>query len=395
MKAPKKSRGGKMIQNCIGIMRIHRSFCQLCGAAPLIASLLLWGSSATAQSGGWSDDFGSYTLGSFPSAWVNSGNNGGSVVNTYAAPGSTQSLQMYGQVGGCWATLAHRQLQVTPPFTVQVSIRNGNEATSGCHPDRGFVGLNTGPSWTTAGVALLDSAQSGALYAGSSLSGGQFLENASLLQWNTIRMGYEFVNSSTVQVTYWIDGQPGITITRPAVAQEASMAWLTLAAEEGTAWFDNVQVIPGVAPPSAPSSILPQFVFGGGWYTALYFTNLNASPVSFAVNFTGSDGNPSTVSSLGGSSSNVSLSARGTARLEALNTGPLTEGYASVALPAGVAGYAVFRQSVAGVPDQEAVVPFSSSTATTNTLAFDETNYITGVAVVNLAPIASTISVTA
>jgi hypothetical protein len=62
-------------------------------------------------------------------------------------------------------------------------------------------------------------------------------------------------------------------------------------------------------------------------------------------------------------------------------------------LPAGVTGYGVFRQSLPGVADQEAVVPLSGTTATTSTLEFDDTKYVTGVAVVNLTSVSTTISV--
>lgn len=143
------------------------------------------------------------------------------------------------------------------------------------------------------------------------------------------------------------------------------------------------------------SQILPQLAFGGGWYTALYFTNTSSSPVSFTVSFTGDDGNPLLVPALGSSSVALNLAARGTVVTQLPNAGPLVQGYASAALPAGVTGYAVFRQSVPGVNDQEAVVPLSVTTATTCTLLFDDTNYITGVAVVNLASVSTSISVIA
>lgn len=143
------------------------------------------------------------------------------------------------------------------------------------------------------------------------------------------------------------------------------------------------------------TQILPQLAFGGGWYTALYFTNISSTPVSFTVNFIGDDGNPLTVPALGGSSAAVSLAARGTAVIQAPNVGSLVQGYVAVALPTGVTGYGVFRGSVPGQQAQEAVVPLSGTTATTSTLLFDDTNYTTGVAVVNLASVSTTISVTA
>jgi hypothetical protein len=135
----------------------------------------------------------------------------------------------------------------------------------------------------------------------------------------------------------------------------------------------------------------------GGWYTALYFTNTNTAPVSFSVSFAGNDGNSLIIPALGGSSVTVNLAARarGTALIEAPNVGSLVQGYVTAVLPTGVAGYGVFRQSVAGVPDQEAVVPLSGNTATTSTLLFDDTKYITGVAVVNLASVNNAITATA
>src|SRR5581483_193027 len=141
--------------------------------------------------------------------------------------------------------------------------------------------------------------------------------------------------------------------------------------------------------------VLPQYAFGGGWYTALYFTNTNAAPVSFAVNIVGDNGQPLSVPALGGSTVTVNLPARGSTILEAPNTGNLQQGYVLVSLPAGVFGYGVFRQSIAGVTDQEAVVQLSTGSATTSTLLFDETQYVNGVAVVNAGAADTVVSITA
>jgi hypothetical protein len=135
--------------------------------------------------------------------------------------------------------------------------------------------------------------------------------------------------------------------------------------------------------------------FGGGWYTALYFTNTNTVPLSFVVTFAGNDGSPLIMPMLGGSSVTLNLPARGTGLIEAPNVGSLVQGYVTSALPTGVSGYGVFRQSVPGVPDQEAVVPLSGNTATTSSVLFDDTKYVTGVAVVNLASVTNTITATA
>ena len=119
---------------------------------------------------------------------------------------------------------------------------------------------------------------------------------------------------------------------------------------------------------------------------ALYFTNTTGSAVSFTVTFTGDKPQPLSVPALGGSTVTVNLAPRGTAIVEAPNSGSLSQGYVSVALPGGVTGYGVFRQSLQGLPDQEAVVPLSGTTATTSTLIFDDAKgKETAVAVVNLS----------
>jgi len=139
---------------------------------------------------------------------------------------------------------------------------------------------------------------------------------------------------------------------------------------------------------------LADFVFGGGWYSAVYFTNTSLTDVSFPVNFFGDDGTPLTVPSVGGSSKTITLAAGASTVIEAPNAGPLAQGYVSLILPVGVTGYGVFRQSIPGIPDQEAVVPLSQTNISNVPLVFDETKYITGVAIVNPAGVAQTGTIT-
>jgi hypothetical protein len=150
----------------------------------------------------------------------------------------------------------------------------------------------------------------------------------------------------------------------------------------------------GTAQPESLPSLLPQVAFGGGWYTALYFTNTTNAAVSFPVTFTADNGTPLDVPALGGASTEVKVPAQGTAIVEAPNTGSLLEGYAAFTMPPGVTGYGVFRQSVSGQPDQEAVVPLAAANASSSTLIWDDTSYITAVAIVNAGSVAATISIT-
>ena len=190
--------------------------------------------------------------------------------------------------------------------------------------------------------------------------------------------------------TYWSD---------PTYSVDTSAAWVfqfqngsQITGPKPTSAFFVLAVLSGdVASPK----VLPQIAFGGGWYSALYFTTSGTGNASFQVNFVNADGTPMTVPSLGAPSTTVSLVGHGTSFVELPNTGPLTQGYATFSLPPGVTGYAVFRQSVDGRPDQEAVVPLSSASSTTSTLVWDDMNLTTAVAIVNLSSADNIVTVTA
>ncbi len=147
-------------------------------------------------------------------------------------------------------------------------------------------------------------------------------------------------------------------------------------------------------PAGSTRLVFPQFAFGGGWYSAIYFSNTGTSPVSFSVSFIDDTGAPLMVPSVSGSSVVVNLSGRGTAVIEAPNAGSLKQGYVSMSLPPGVAGYGVFRQSLPGIPDQEAVCPLSSASSMTSTLVWDETNVSTAVAILNPSSVPVTVTIT-
>lgn len=154
-------------------------------------------------------------------------------------------------------------------------------------------------------------------------------------------------------------------------------------------------VINGTGTMAAGQYVLPQFVFGGGWYTALYFSNSKAAPAAFPVSFVSDNGTPLSVPALSGSSTTVNIPAGGAVRIEAPNLGALVQGYVSVTLPEGVTGYGVFRQSVAGTPDQEAVVPLANAGSTSAQLTFDDTNFITAAGIVNPSLVSTVVTVTA
>jgi hypothetical protein len=158
---------------------------------------------------------------------------------------------------------------------------------------------------------------------------------------------------------------------------------------------DATTTINGTANPQQFQSVLPQFVFGAGWYSALYFSNGTSNTVSFLVTFTNDNGTPMALPGVG-NSKQVTLAPLGTAVIEAQNVGPaITQGYASVTLPAGVNAYGVFRQTVPGKPDQEALVGLKNANATSNSLTWDDTGSLsTSIAMVNPGTVAATVTIT-
>ena len=146
---------------------------------------------------------------------------------------------------------------------------------------------------------------------------------------------------------------------------------------------------------STSSAVLGQFAFGGGWYSAIYFSNTGTSSVSFPVNFKDDNGNPLNVPSLG-SSTTVTLTPGASTVLEALNQGtPTNQGYVTMNLPVGVTGYGVFRLSGSQFIDQEAVVPIVYAKAGTQTMVYDEINSTTSIAIVNPSKLATSVTITA
>ena len=155
---------------------------------------------------------------------------------------------------------------------------------------------------------------------------------------------------------------------------------------------DAGTTVGGTAQQQLNQLVLPQFVFGGGWYSALYFTNANATAVSFPVSFTSDGGTQLTVPGQG-ASAEITIAPNGSAVVEAANVGSLNEGYVSMALPVGIAAYGIFRQSTSGIADQEAVVPLSTVQATGATLIWDDTNFTTAVAIVNPSNVPNSVSI--
>src|SRR5580700_11426877 len=106
------------------------------------------------------------------------------------------------------------------------------------------------------------------------------------------------------------------------VAQVSSpngtLNYLLAHVEGGTVLFlesDANTTISGSGNPQVLQDVLPQFAFGGGWYSALYFTNTTSTTVSFLVTFTSDNGTPLVVPGVG-SSKQVTLAPLNTVIIE-------------------------------------------------------------------------------
>ncbi|MBZ5632177.1 MAG: LamG domain-containing protein [Acidobacteriia bacterium] len=232
-------------------------------------------------------------------------------------------------------------------------------------------------------------------------------------RWHLVAATYDG-SGTAIGVRLYLDGN---YLAAPIVAADAigsssilNSAPLTIgAAPDGTQQFEgNISgaAVFGVAltpaqlrqladDAASANAILGQFVFGGGWYSAVYFSNAGLNEVSFPASFTGDSGIPLNIPSIGASSKAITLPPGGSAVIEALNVGSqIQQGYVSVVLPIGVTAYGVFRQSVPGVADQEAVVPLVYSGASNQTLVYDETKFVTAVAIVNPSSVVTSVTIT-
>lgn len=153
----------------------------------------------------------------------------------------------------------------------------------------------------------------------------------------------------------------------------------------------------GEAPPLT-SFVLPQFVYGtqaagNRWTTQLYFHNATQAAAPMELRFRGDDG--ADLNFPGGAQQTRNLAPGETLLVQTPEAASFFSGWVEARLPAGVSGYAVFRQSVAGRDDNEAVVLLSPVDKNAWTLIHDDSGLITGIAVVNPGGAAITVDYTA
>lgn len=157
----------------------------------------------------------------------------------------------------------------------------------------------------------------------------------------------------------------------------------------------SVETKPGAPrqlPVFAGDNVLAQFVDGGLWSTEVTTVNLEDVSWNFQVYFLADDGKDLSVPIAGVGpviGLDITLNPGGTFTFRTEGTAAtLTQGWAIMDRgQASIGGMGVFRLSVPGRPDFEAVVPFASQVERIGVLVFNNrSGFSTGVAVANSAP---------
>ncbi len=189
------------------------------------------------------DDFESYNVGSFPSGWVadaNANDISNNYIDNVIKYEGDKSLKIYGSVGGCWGALAYKPVDFNSSFTIELAIRNGDENLSGCHPDRGQIGLRKGTSWSNPARRLLLFGGDGKIYGGSSTSLGTYNTNT----WYLVKIKYEKITGSQVKLSYWLNNNYLGEETFNSITDENLLDNFEIVAQEGSAWFDAISFYP-------------------------------------------------------------------------------------------------------------------------------------------------------
>ncbi len=192
----------------------------------------------------WIEGFESYTAGTFPSTWTPDGNaatnNAENFVDSSVSYSGKNSLKLFGAINSCWGALAYRPLGISPPFYVEVKVRNGNETLGGCHPSRAGIALRQGTRWQNPSRAFVDFKNDGTIESGGK---NVNLGTYSSLTWMSLKIGYERVSKSEVRLSYWINGKYKGNETLAASNYEDQFTNFQVSVNEGSAWFDDISIV--------------------------------------------------------------------------------------------------------------------------------------------------------
>lgn len=151
--------------------------------------------------------------------------------------------------------------------------------------------------------------------------------------------------------------------------------------------------------PPAPNLILPHFTYGGGATTTLYLTNRSGASIPVPLTFFNADGTPMNIPAPSNGSLTTGLTVllgpQQTAVLSFPKTGSPVGGYVLAQSMADVSASADYRMTVPGQSDQKANFAFSTTTATSSTIVFDEMSSVTTLYIVNPSSLEANLTLTA
>jgi len=188
----------------------------------------------------WADDFESYQPGTFPgSPWGYTGNSNIRATSSIACEGS-QSLGAHGSIGGCWEAIVCHPIEVSTleGFVLEFCIFISSDHRAGCHPWQGGCGMRTHCSWTTGqAVGLFGFPDTGEI-VGRSGRLGHYEQDT----WYRLRVRYLPLDSSTIQLDYWINDEFVETQITQRKSYEDNLIYFNFSTGDGSTYYDDITV---------------------------------------------------------------------------------------------------------------------------------------------------------
>lgn len=190
----------------------------------------------------YSDDFESYTVGTFPSSggWVLASNTGAGssyqyIDNSFAASGS-KSLHLVGS--SCWSVDVNKNINLPSTFTYEANVFVDQITSCGCTPVIAIVAANNG----TSRLGSVDFNCDGKIYAEqkTAQTSNIYLMQYSAHTWYHVKL---VINSSSRTFDVYIDGN--LLVSGAQILDSGTPTRVGLSAGHGgspIAWFDDIKV---------------------------------------------------------------------------------------------------------------------------------------------------------
>jgi RHS repeat-associated protein len=198
------------------------------------------------------EDFEGYPAGQFPTPYWASNNYSNATIDDTTSVSGNKSVKLKG--GACAPTALYRPLKVSMPFTVEFQVRTGSESLTGCLGYRAAFGISTSAG-ASSNRNLIHFDNDGTVRSSAEgiINGGLSLGTYEPLKWQKVRISYDLWDSSTVRLSYWVDDNFKGSVYQAIQSYENQLAFISPSVGEGSVWFDDIQVLPGVIEPPAPA----------------------------------------------------------------------------------------------------------------------------------------------